>query len=399
MIGSIGDSCTGCGACAAICPKKCISFEPHEFGHLYPDIDAEACVNCGRCDDVCPALGVNGDGPFTGEAYAFQAIDRELLADSSSGGAFGAIADRWISSGGIVYGAAWEHGSGAHHVRASKFDELTRLRRSKYVQSSLDGVYAEIVRDLDAGLDVLFVGTPCQVAAVKAVCAQRPKRSGRLATIDLICHGVPSSSLFRDYLNWMEVEVGARVTEYASRDKLRVGWSCLGSISFEGSEARAIRADDPYVMLFGQGVVFRPSCYACPFACAKRVGDLTLGDLWGAESLDLDFDLEFGLSAVLVNNERGGELLASCQDGAQISAVAFDDIARNNWNLLRPSEAPEQRKELIKAYEGDGFAGLARASSRVFRGVARKNRMKQLLPTCLKRALKRTVGKVQRHVG
>lgn len=399
MIGSVGDLCTGCGACVAICPKKCISFVPHELGHLYPEIDATECVNCDRCDVVCPALNVNDGGPFIGEAYAFQAHDRELLADSSSGGAFGAIADRWISSGGIVYGAAWERGSGAHHVRASKFDELTRLRRSKYVQSSLDGVYAEIVRDLDAGLDVLFVGTPCQVAAVKAVCAQRPKRRGRLATIDLICHGVPSSSLFRDYLNWMEVEVGARVTEYASRDKARAGWSYLGSISFEGAEARAIRADDPYVMLFGQGAVFRPSCYACPFACAKRVGDLTLGDLWGAESLDLDFDLELGLSAVLVNNERGGELLVSCQDDAQISAVAFDDIARNNWNLLRPSEAPEQRKELIKAYEGDGFAGLARASSRVFRGVARKNRMKQLLPTCLKRALKRTVGKVQRHVG
>ncbi len=399
MIGFVGDSCTGCGACAAICPKKCISLAPHELGHLYPHVDTSICVNCGRCDDVCPALVANDGGPFTGEAYAFQANDRELLADSSSGGAFGVIADNWISNGGIVYGAVWERRSGAHHIRASKRDELASLRRSKYVQSSLDGVYAEIMRDLDMGFDVLFVGTPCQVAAVKAVCAQRRKKMGQLVTIDLICHGVPSSLFFRDYLNWMEAKAGARVTEYASRDKARAGWSYLGSISFDEADAQVIRADDPYVVLFGQGAVFRPSCYACPYACANRVGDLTLGDLWGAESLDLDFDFKLGLSAVLVNNGRGGELLALCQSDARISVVSFDDIARNNWNLLHPSVQPEQRNELIGVYERDGFAGLAIATTKAFRGAMIKNRMKQLMPTGIKRFLKRMVGKVQRYVG
>lgn len=396
MIGSVGDACTGCSACAAVCPKECISFERRKLGHLFPVVDEATCVRCGRCRDACPALAAHDPGPFAGAAYAFQALDRDLLADSSSGGAFGTVAAHWVENGGAVYGAAWERGSGARHMRATSEGELAPLRRSKYVQSSLKDAYVEISADLRAGMDVLFAGTPCQVAAVKAVCGGRAGR-GRLATIDLVCHGVPSAALFEEYAEWAEKRAGARMTAYASRDKVRAGWSYLGSAAFGGAEARALRADDPYVMLFGQGAVFRPSCYTCPYACAVRIGDLTLGDFWGAESLDLGFDLDLGLSAVLVNTETGRELLDSCAASARATAVPFEDIARNNSNLLAPSKEPAQRTELTRAYGRGGFPGLAEATSRAFRREAMENRVKQLLPIGLKRAMKRAAGKAARH--
>lgn len=396
MIEIVGDSCFGCAACAAVCPKMCISFEQRELGHVFPVVEEGACIHCGKCRSVCPALASKVPGPFTGQAYAFQALDEDLLKDSSSGGAFGLLSADWIAKGGVVYGAAWSHGQGARHIRASRQDELARLRRSKYVQSSLGGVYGDLVCDLDAGVDVMFVGTPCQVAAVKAVYGLRTRR-GRLVTVDLFCHGVPSSALFEDYIDWMGVKNGLPVTEYASRDKVRAGWSCLGSISFGCTEARALPADDPYVMLFGQGAVFRPSCYACPYACAEREGDLTVGDLWGAESLDLGFDLDLGLSAVLVNSDIGRELLRGCSHSARMVEVSFDDIARNNRNLLHPSEAPAKRDELVEVYARDGFSGLAEATSRLFWSEAIKNRLKQLLPTGFKRVLKRTFAKGRRH--
>lgn len=398
MIGPVGKACTGCGACAAVCPKGCISFERREFGHLFPVVDETACVHCGSCRNVCPALAFQDAEPFIGESFAFQAFDRDLLADSSSGGAFGTVAARWVASGGVVYGAVWERGFGARHARAAEPRELAPLRRSKYVQSSLEGVYARISADLGTGMSVLFVGTPCQVAAVKAVCGRNASR-GRLATIDLVCHGVPSAALFEDYVGWAESRAGVEMTAYASRDKVRAGWSYLGSVAFGEAEAQVIRADDPYVVLFGQGAVFRPSCYTCSYACAARVGDLTLGDLWGAESLDLDFDLDLGLSAVLVNTNTGRELLDLCAGDARIVAVPFEDIARNNRNLVAASEVPVQRVALAEAYERGGFPELAGVTSRAFCREAAKNRVKQLLPTGLKRALKRAIGKVARDDG
>lgn len=396
MIESVGASCAGCSACAAVCPKGCITFEQRELGHSFPVVDEASCVHCGKCRNVCPALTSHEAGPFTGRAYAFQALDTKLLADSSSGGAFGVLSSNWIANGGVVYGAAWRRGSGAHHMRASTQDGLAPLRRSKYVQSSLDGIYGELLCDLASGTDVLFVGTPCQVAAVKAVSRWAPRR-GRLVTVDLVCHGVPSAALFEDYIDWMEARTGSVVSEYASRDKVRAGWSYLGSVSLDGAEAREHRADDPYVMLFGQGAVFRSSCYTCPYACAVRVGDLTLGDFWGAESFDLGFDLDLGLSAVLVNSEIGHMLLESCSHDARMVAVTFDDIACNNSNLLHPSEAPAKYEGLADVYEREGFSGLAETASSLFRVEASKNRIKQLLPTSLKRALKRTLVKRRRH--
>lgn len=398
MIRSVGDSCTACGACTVVCPKGCISLERRDLGHLFPVVDVMACVHCGMCRDVCPALVPRENGVFTGEAYAFQAFDKELLADSSSGGAFGLLARNWIANGGVVYGAAWERGFGAHHVRASSEDELPLLRRSKYVQSSLDTAYAAVVCDLEAGTDVLFCGTPCQVAAIRAVSC-RCTRRGKLATVDLVCHGVPSSALFEDYLDWKETKAGVRVIAYASRDKMRSGWSCLGSITFDGFKTQALRADDPYVLLFSQSVALRPSCYTCPYACAVRVGDLTIGDLWGAESLDLDFDLNLGLSVVLVNNEVGHGLLDSCSDDARMIPVLFDDVARSNRNLLQPSEVPAQREIFVEAYERYGFFGLAAAVSKVFGREGKKNRFKQMMPAGLKRVLKRMARKGARYNG
>lgn len=394
VIESVGSTCTGCRACASICPKKCISFESREFGHLYPVVDTGACVSCGRCQETCPALMACEGDPFYGEAFAFQALDGNLLADSSSGAAFGVIASRWIEEGGVVYGSMWDRGCGARHTRVDSVDELGALRRSKYVQSSLEGVFDQIRNDFEAGRRILFAGVPCQVSAVKTV-FRREGVPCRLTTIDLVCHGVPSAALFEDYLTWLQSKKRSEVVAYHSRDKKHSGWSCLGSVVLRRNgtvKEGALPANDPYVMCFGQGATFRSSCYTCAYANFTRVGDITLGDFWGAERLCLGFDLNLGLSAVLVNTEAGWELLASCKREARIVPVTFADVAKGNSSLIAPSLEPVTRRMLQEAYEKGGFSALANATSQAFRREAFTSRLKQLMPTGLKRMLKSVAG-------
>ena len=75
------------------------------------------------------------------------------------------------------------------HIMIHSLNELYRLQKSKYVQSSTDKAYKELQTLLKNGEEVLFSGTPCQVEAAKSIAN---RTGGRLYTIDIICHGVPS---------------------------------------------------------------------------------------------------------------------------------------------------------------------------------------------------------------
>lgn len=400
MISGVGADCTGCLACAAACPLGCIETECRELGHVYPKVDAARCVGCGACAKACHVLrhasagaaeaadAADSGAPEAREpkVFAAQALDANILDKSSSGGAFSLLAAQTLAQGGVVYGAKWDKGHGAAHCRIDSEDGLAELRRSKYVQSATAGVFAQIARDLKEGRTVLFVGTPCQVAAVKA---QNPDAEG-LLTVDLVCHGVPSAQLFEGYLSWLEERGGSTIAEYRSRDKAASGWSYLGAVSFEGDEGafRPLRPSDPYVALFNAGATFRTCCFACKYAGIPRIGDITLGDFWGVERLGLGFDLSQGVSLVLANTEKGEGLLEAIKGEAAFFEAGLADAARLNRNLMLPSVKPEIYEDAARSYEKGGFAGLAElARQRLWRSML-ANELKRLVPSRLKQWLK-----------
>ncbi|OUO22416.1 Coenzyme F420 hydrogenase/dehydrogenase, beta subunit C-terminal domain [Collinsella sp. An307] len=389
MIGSIGPACTGCGACIASCPKSCISMEERELGHMYPVVDEQMCVGCGACLRACHAARPFEQGAFEGRAFAVQAIDREILEDSSSGGAFSLLAAEVLLANGVVYGSRWKRGEGASHVRVTAPGGLDALRRSKYVQSDTTGIFGLVKGDLAAGADVLFVGTPCQVAALKAFLGSD---SENLVTVDLVCHGVPSSAFFEDYLLWFEKKTGKSLIEYNSRDKVAAGWSYLGSYRTEAGPRSALPVDDPYVLTFNQSATFRRCCYACPYAGARRVGDITLGDFWGVERLHLGVDLDGGVSVALANSKKGLNFLnRACANSAFFKEVRFDDAARSNANLTRPSSLPSEREEFADAYAAGGFPAVASLAARRYKKEILKSRFKRAVPTSIKRLVKGAV--------
>ena len=187
--------CTGCAACVAVCPRNAISFVKDKFGFSYPIINDSLCINCKMCEKKCPSL-VKQNSNFPIKAIACHVLDERERLKSSSGGFATLLAKHFIESGGVVYGCSFENQMSVKHIRCTKVGDLLKLRGSKYVQSSLNEIYAPLQQDLIQNTKVLFIGTPCQVAGIKS----KFSKYKNLFLVDLVCHGIPSLQLLHDTL-------------------------------------------------------------------------------------------------------------------------------------------------------------------------------------------------------
>lgn len=328
--------CCGCTLCAEKCPTDAISMEMTD-GFSYPVIHSARCIDCGLCRRVCIIQHPFEGAAAPADAFAGKIHDEAVRMQSSSGGAFTALSDRFLKDGGVVCGAVFDE---LMHVRHAVTDTVTgrdEMRGSKYVQSDMEGVYSQLQAALDAGRKVLFTGNPCAVAAVK----RRFKEFDRqLYTVDLICHGVPSPEVWHSYIAHLENLYGKSVTGYTFRDKQN-GWRDYHAVvTFsDGTTARDTDAINSYIELFRYDLCLRPSCTACPYTAMQREGDITLGDFWGVEKVFAHLDDNKGISAILINTEKGKELLACLQESMQLQPCAVQDIAAGQPNMHHPSKA------------------------------------------------------------
>ena len=215
--------CCGCTACASICSHNAIEMQPDTLGFLYPVVDTNKCVNCGLCDNVC-AFNDNYDKSLNLSkpiAYGARHKNMNEVATSRSGAAFIAISDYVLNSGGVVYGAGFTDHFRVVHKRAITKEQRNEFKGSKYVQSDLTGVFRKVKKDLRAGLTVLFSGTPCQTAGLTSYVGTKLRNN--LFLVDIVCHGVPSPYIWRDYLNYLENQKGAEIVHADFREKEKNG--------------------------------------------------------------------------------------------------------------------------------------------------------------------------------
>lgn len=390
--------CCGCGSCSAACPRGAITMAEDARGFVFPRIDESACVGCGACVRACglhARLGGETQGPW------YAAAGRGDVAASASGGVFATIARAVIAEGGCAFGAAYEPFEGGLHVRhrmAEDEEELAGLLNSKYVQSDASGCFAEARRQLKDGRQVLFCGTPCQVAGLKGFLG---RDWPNLLTADLVCHGVPSERMFNGCVREMAEKHGADVVDFRFRCK-REGWGhslLLLLLLSDGREVTVPADKSAYYDMFLNLKTLRDSCYVCPYAGKHRAGDLTLGDFWGVQHNRPDLlsegelDLQRGVSCLLVNNERGGEAVERYGGRLYLKEASFDEIAKGNDQLRHPSVLPADREVYLEAFAEGGWPAICRVWRRRERGPkywARKV-VKRLLPDPVKKALKRAL--------
>lgn len=350
------EDCCGCTACANICPKSAIAMQPDGLGFLYPVIDDAKCIKCGLCKKVC-AFNADYDKNDNFEepyVYAVRHKDINEIVTSRSGAVFVALSDWILANNGVIYGVGYTGHFRVVHKRAVNKPERDEFKGSKYVQSDLKDIFKQVKRDLQNDIFVLFSGTPCQVAGLKSFLTLSRIETEKLYLIDIVCHGVPSPYFWRDYIKYIENKKKQKVIAVDFRNKSKFGWTAhKESFQFEDTYTYT------YTYTFYQHIMFRRSCGICHFTNLQRPSDITIGDFWGWQKVDPEFNADDkGVSLVLINTLKGQKLFEEIKE--DIHYIQTDTQHCLQPNLQHPSVIHPKRNDFEKDYIRHGFVYVAK---------------------------------------
>ncbi len=315
--------CSGCSACKSICPKQAITMIANKDGFLYPFINRDKCINCKLCEKICP-LGKK-IVPTINKVYAAKSSNKNVVLASSSGGVFYELAKYVFKNNGYVCGAAFDSNFQVHHIVIDNIEQLPQIMTSKYVQSRMEDCFSEIKNYLSTGKLVLFSGTPCQSNGLKSYLK---KTYDNLICIDIICHGVPSPRIWSYELNKYKKYNKTPIKSITFRDK-RISWQEYGySCTYcDNSELYNIHQNTTYSKAFLNDLNLRKSCYCCKAKGTNRASDMTLGDFWGCDNLQISInDNNYGLSLVIIHTDKGLSLI----NKLNLKLEEVDEMVLNN---------------------------------------------------------------------
>lgn len=334
--------CTGCGACALSCPTGSISMKPNAEGFFYPVIDYSKCINCGKCATVCPAVTALSQQSIQ-KVYAASNREAAQLERSASGAIFPALAEQVLSEHGAVVGAYYDATDHCvKHKIVDTLEGLEPLRTSKYVQSCIVNVLAETRRILESGRQVLFTGTPCQIAGLKGYLK---KDYSNLVTCDCSCHGVPSPGLWEKWIEEFQRMHRCKVTMVSFRDQSQSDTWGQFQIAYQTDFGKLLfpQTKDMFFRTFSANISLRRSCYHCAYKGWNRFSDITLADFWGINRVLPEAMNPRGTSMLLVHTEKGEALLV--KTNSKISAHPVENrlaltVNRATWESV---SQPKQR--------------------------------------------------------
>lgn len=361
--------CCGCNACVQRCPRQCITMHADNEGFLYPVVDTEACIDCGLCKKVCPVI--NQEEPQKPiKVFAAYNKDKEIREQSSSGGVFTLLAEETIKKGGVVFGVKFNKEWMPEFGYAETVEDIAPFRGSKYVQAVVGNAYKQTEDFLKGGRNVLFSGTPCQIAGLKRYLR---KEYNNLLTVDIICHGVPSPKVWEMYLK----DTCSKLLKDTPDEKIQsvspIGEtykSCIETVSFRSKITgwkkfsfllklnfptcdgkNTVVFTEPFgknnfMRAFLSDTILRPSCYACPAKHGKSHSDITIADFWGIDAIDPAFDDDKGCGAIFINTAKGEALYPISK--TTYKEKAFNEVITYNSAYYQSCKPHPNRKKFFK---------------------------------------------------
>lgn len=364
--------CCGCTACQQICPQKCIEMKKDQEGFLYAEkTGANKCISCGLCDKVCPFNKKNESDLKNPDCYYGWNNDENKRRLSTSGAAFIALADSCRMKNYYYCGAVYtDDFKGVHHICTNNYSDVLKMRSSKYVQSNMENCFLHIKYLLKKGEKVMFSGTPCQAYGLKNYVGD--KLGENLFTVALICHGVASPKCFEKYINEMEKKYNSEVSLIKFRDKRKKSGKLshrFTSVEMKNGNS-IISTENPYTLVYGLGIMHRPSCTVCPYTTPKRSVDITIGDFWGIEDTypELKKEVSRGISLLLIHTEKGKKIVKELSKYMELHKVPYTlAIHPRQHQLSRPCEENSRRKKFIKRVLDDRVSFLKEAQKEIER--------------------------------
>lgn len=347
--------CTGCMACANICPVSAIEVKQNDEGFYRPAVSADKCIGCKKCEHTCPVINPPIAFNEVDHVYAAWHKNENIRLNSSSGGAVSALAQAILDENGIVAGAAYTDNLHIRHIIISEERDLEKLRLSKYAQSDIGLCYKEIKKKLDEGRPVLFCGTPCQAAGIRKFIGEK---YDNLIVCDFICHGVPSPLMLQKYTDWINKKYQIVTQNINFRDKRKGWYDALRVVKSNGKEYVLKGKYDSYWIGFNYNLDLQLSCYDCRFLGLRRFSDITIADFWGLGT-SVPFEhkdqIEKGISMIMCNSSKGFSLFQRSIKNLNAYERDTDEIVKTNKAIIQSSTKPKIRDNFYKELKNSDF--------------------------------------------
>lgn len=373
--------CTGCGVCIQVCPQKCIEKVATKDGNFYYSINEQLCIQCGRCKRVCPNLN---EPVFNKNEKSFAAwrTNLALHMESASGGLATAFYEYAAKKQMYFAGVALDDKFEAHFTLGHNIEDIAKYKNSKYTFSFASDVYGEIIDKLKHGRDIVFIGLPCQVAGLKNL-VRINKITGKLITIDLVCHGTPSPMYLQQHIKAIEQKYNQHYVKCHFRDAKfdtsNFAYTLYTHNSSNPEYIKFVDENDNYQIGYHNALIYRDVCYNCKYARRERVGDLTIGDYHGLGKLAPYFHEKINVSCLIVNSETGKRFIDEVKKEIQLTLYErpLNEPMEGERQFNHPSIAPPERKIFIENYKKS--QDFETAANVAFKKYKRRNFIQKLL--------------------